>query len=326
VIAGVSPGGRSRVTAGDSKANCVGADFPGGVLRQSIINGITSKTGVSFNCLNVFDNPMPTWAAWEAPWMFRNPGDGWDSWLAASPDHQVIMSQDLIPQSVSNNGDPLSWEEPCAVGDYDQYATTLAKDLVSYGAGNVVVRLGIEANGSWEDDYVGTTATEMSDWSKCYDNEVRAMRAVPRAHFLFIWNPNICTHDIPLSMWYPGNSYVNIIGADAQDKDCDTLKSVAQEGWGTYFTDGSNGGAKNLDFPSLANIEAFAVAHGKPMSFSEWGLLAGDDDAAYVRDLARMFDSGDFAYQCYFDDGDDGIAQLGSSIPKATAAYAKAFK
>ena len=64
------------------------------------------------------------------------------------------------------------------------------------------------------------------------------------------------------------------------------------------LTDGSNGSADNLAFPSLANIETFAVAHGKPMSFSEWGLL----------------------------DGDDGIAQLGSSIPRATAAYSKAFK
>ena len=33
------------------------------------------------------------------------------------------------------------------------------------------------------------------------------MRAVPGAHFLFTWNPNVCTADLPLSQWYPGNSY-----------------------------------------------------------------------------------------------------------------------
>jgi hypothetical protein len=39
-----------------------------------------------------------------------------------------------------------------------------------------------------------------------------------------------------------------------------------------------------------------------------------------------MFHSDEFAYQSYFDNNDDGIAQLGSSIPEATGAYAKAFK
>jgi beta-mannanase len=236
------------------------------------------------------------------------------------------MAEDLIPQSVSDNSDPLTWERPCASGGYNQYAATLAKNLVSYGAGNIVIRLGVEANGSWEDDYVGTTSAEMSDWSKCYDNEVRAIRAVHGTHFLFVWNPNICTANIPLNKWYPGNAYVNIIGADAYDKDCGTLKTVAQEGWKPYTTDSSNGSARNSVFPSLANIEAFAVAHRKPMSFPEWGLTTGDDDAAYVTDMAHMFNSDVFAFQSYFDDGDDGTARLGSAIPKATAAYAKKFK
>lgn len=314
------------ITAGDSKANCISPNFPGGELKQSIINGISTETDETYNCLNVFDNPMPSWADWETPWMFRYPPDGWDAWLAASSKHQVIMGQDLVPQSVSTTSNPLAWEKPCASGDYNNYATTLAKNLVSYGAGNIVIRLGVEANGSWEADYVGTTATEMSDWAKCYDNEVKSMRAVHGEHFLFVWNPNICTADIPLNKWYPGNSYVNIIGADAYDKDCGTLKTVAQEGWTPYYTDSSNGSAKNADFPSLRNIEAFAVAHGKPLSFPEWGLSTGDDDAAYVNNLAKMFNSDDFSFQTYFDDEDDGIAPLGSAIPKATAAYAKEFK
>jgi hypothetical protein len=62
------------------------------------------------------------------------------------------------------------------------------------------------------------------------------------------------------------------------------------------------------------------------MSFPEWGLLTGHDDAAYVTDLARMFNSDDFAFQSYFNAGDDGIAPLGSAISKATAAYANGFR
>jgi hypothetical protein len=264
-----SPQSSPPITAGNSKANCITPDFPGGVLNQSIIDGISTTTGVGYNCLEVFDNPMTSWANWETPWMFRAPGDGWDAWLAANPAHQVIMAQDLIPQSVSSNSDPLTWEQACASGAYDSYAETLAKNLVSYGAAFVVIRL---------------------------------------------------------SAWYPGNAYVNIIGADAYDKDCGTLKTVAQEGWQPYATDSSNGNAVNSLFPSLANIEAFAVAQGKPMSFPEWGLSTGDDDATYVTDLAHMFNTDDFAFQSYFDAGDDGIAPLGSAIPNATAAYGQLFK
>jgi hypothetical protein len=321
-----TPSHSGPITAGNSKANCVTAEFPGGVLSQSVLDGITSSTGVTYNCLDTFANPMPTWSDWEAPWMFSTVSDGWDAWLAASPEHQAIMSMDLIPQAVSNVDDPLTWEQACASGDYNQYATILAKNLVSYGAGNIVIRLGTEANGSWEADYVGTTSSEMSDWAKCYANEVTAMRAVAGTHLLFVWNPNICTADIPISKWYPGNSYVDIIGADAYDTDCGTLKSVAQEGWKAYSTDSSSGGSSDPDFPSLANMEAFAAANGKPLSFPEWGLATGDDDPAYVTAMARMFEANDFSFESYFNSNDDGIAPLGSSIPKAVAAYTQAFK
>jgi hypothetical protein len=314
------------IIAGDSKANCVALNFPGGILRQSVVDELSSSTGITYNCLSVFDNPMPTWADWENPWMFRVVRDGWDAWLAATPGHQVIMGEDLIPKSVTNKKDPLTWERPCANGDYNQYASILAENLVSHGAGNIVIRLGLEADGSWEADYIGTNSTEMRDWAKCYANEVTAMRAVPGSHFLFVWNPNICTSDMPLSAWYPGNSYVDIIGVDAYDKDCRTFKTVAQEGWKAYSTDSSNKRAKDPDFASLVNIEAFAVAQGKPMSFPEWGLYTGNDDSAYVAYIAQMFKSGDFAFQSYFDNNNDRIAPLGSSIPKATAAYVKAFR
>lgn len=319
-----TPGG--RVTAGDSKEDCITLGFPGGAMSQSVINGASSSTGITYNCVSLFDNPMPAWADWEDPWMFRTIGDGWDAWLAANPEHEVIMGQDLVPQTVSGHTDPLAWEESCAKGDYDEHARTLARNLVAHGAGDIVIRLGPEANGSWEADYVGTTSAGMSDWAKCYANEVTAMRAVPGTHFLFVWNPNVCSAYTPLSKWYPGNAYVDIIGADAYDTDCRTQKTVSQEGWQSYSTDSSSSGAENPDFPSLANIEAFATAHEKPMSFPEWGLPTGNDDPAYVTGMARMFNSSDFSFQTYFDTNGDGIARLGSSVPQATRAYARAFR
>jgi hypothetical protein len=258
--------------------------------------------------------------------MFSTTSDGWDAWLAASPAHQVIMSMDLIPQSVSDNDDPLTWEQACAAGSYNQYATTLAQNLVSYGAGGIVIRLGVEANGTWEADYTGLTTTEMNDWAKCYDNEVTAMRAVSGTHFLFVWNPNACTQDFALDEWYPGNSYVDIIGADAYDTDCSTKETVSEEGWKAYSTDSSANTPNDPNFPSIDNIEAFAVANGKPMSFPEWGLRADmPDDATYVTDMGQMFNTDDFSFESYFNTDGDGVAPLGSSIPSATAAYSREF-
>jgi len=315
------------ITAGDSKANCITLKLQNGVLNQSTITAATNLTGITYNCVDTFANPVASWASWEEPWMFSTPSDGWRAWLAASSAHQVVMGLDLIPQSISNNNNPLSWEQQCAAGDFNQYAKTLAENLVSYGAGGIVIRLGLEANGTWEADFVGTTDAEMSAWSQCYDNEVTAMRAVPGTHFLFVWNPNVCTADLPLNKWYPGNSYVDIMGIDAYDLDCTTQKTVAQEGWTKYSTDSAANTPADPNFPSLVNMEAFASAHGKPLSFPEWGLGDGrSDDTAYMSNIAQTFKDDDFAFEGYFDTGEDGIAQLGGTIPKATAAYSTAFK
>jgi hypothetical protein len=328
--AGSSAGGAAEsgpITAGDSRANCITLSFPSGVLNQSTINAATSLTGITYNCINTYANPVQSWAEWETPWMFSTASDGWDAWLAQSSTHQVIVGMDLIPQTVANSGDPLTWEESCASGSYNQYATVLATNLVSYGAGHVVIRLGVEANGTWEDDYVGSTDTEMSDWAHCFDNEVAAMRAVPGADFLFVWNPNVCANDLPLNEWYPGNSYVDIIGVDAYDKDCLTLKTVSQEGWSTYSNDSSGNTPNDPNFPSLDNIKAFAAANGKSLSFPEWAIYSGtSDDPTYVADMAQIFNDGDFSYECYYDTGGAGVAMLGSAIPNATATYTQVFK
>lgn len=315
------------ITTGNSKANCITPSFPNGVLDQSTINAATSLTGVTYNCINTYANPVQSWAEWEAPWMFSTTSDGWDAWLAQSSAHQVIVGMDLIPQAVSNDDDPLTWEQACAAGSYNQYATALATNLVSYGAANVIIRLGVEANGTWEDDYVGSTTTEMSDWAKCFDNEVTAMRAVSGADFIFAWNPNVCANDLPIDDWYPGNSYVDIIGVDAYDKDCLTLNTVSQEGWSTYSNDSSGNTPNDPNFPSLENFKAFAAANGKALSFPEWAIYSGtSDDPTYITSMAQVVNDGDFSYQCYYDTGGAGVAMLGSAIPNATAAYSQAFK
>jgi len=325
------PAGSSGViTAGNSKVNCISiAAGTYGEISLANLAAAEKVTGITYNCLETFANPSPTWADWVAPWQFTNdpnPSDtaSWEHWVQSG--NQMLLGVDLIPQSAGSTSNPLAWEQACDSGSYNSYATQLSKNLVSYGAGSITIRLGIEANGSWEADYTGSTSTELADWAKCFDNEVSAMRAVPGAHFLFVWNPNVCTQSFPINEYYPGNAYVDIIGIDAYDSDChySSLTTVSMEGWQAYYTDSAS--YPGAGFPSLSNMLAFAKSNNKPLSFPEWGLnQGGPDDATYVTDMGQMFNQNEFSFECYFDDGNDDIQPLGPGIPNATAAYKQQF-
>ena len=134
-------------------------------------------------------------------------------------------------------------------------------------------------------------------------------------HFIIDWNPNACTENIPYANFYPGNAYVDILGLDFYDQSCITPNTPIS--WTQLSSETA----------SLTSFESFAAAQGKAMSFPEWGLVSSSngDDAAYVNGIGTAVATGNFAFQAYFDSGDDGIMQLGSSTPLATAAYAKQF-
>jgi hypothetical protein len=313
------------VTDGDSKANCIYLDAVNGVLTTAELSAVEQATGVTYDCIEQFADADPTWSNWVNPWPTGTVSDGWDAWLAASPNHQLVLGLNLVPNSVSPSGYPTNtvWEATCASGAYNEYAVALARNLVAAGAGNSVIRLGKEFNGSWENDYVGsptdaTYASELTNWIGCYRNEVTAMRSVPGAHFLFDWNPNTCITSIPLSESYPGDAYVDIIGADFYDADCTTDRSSDDEGWNRLYTLDSS--IEN----SMSGMVAFARVHGKPLSIPEWG-LEGKDDTSYMNGVIGIVRDNDVAYQSYFDCNCDNITPLGSQVPASTAAYRQAF-
>jgi beta-mannanase len=224
----------------------------------------------------------------------------------------------LIPNSLEDVGDPLSWEQSCAAGDFDSYATELGTNLVVAGLQNSVIRLGAEMNGTWEADFVGTTTVEQHLWATCFANEVTAMRQAAGEHFLFVWNPNACTENIPYLNFYPGNAYVDIVGLDLYDATCTTASgSTARITWNQLANEPAG----------LTRFKAFAKAHNKPMSFPEWGLdqEPNGDDPAYINGIGSTFTKGNFAFESYFDAGDDGTLQLGPATRLALAAFQKWF-
>jgi hypothetical protein len=256
------------------------------------------------------------------------PAYGFVAWARARPGRTLVLSTNLIPDSAANQSDPLSWEQPCAEGAYATYARSLARHLVAAGLSRTVIRLGVEANGPWTNDFVGTTAAEAQAWAGCFASEVAAMRSVAGEHFLFVWNPNSCVEDLPFDSWYPGNAYVDIIGIDQYDSLCGSQAAnvLHLRGFARARVLASEPGG-------LDAITAFAKEHGKPLALPEWGVVqpglatnGAGDDPAYVRTVAWWVRHNNVAFQSYFDSGTDGILPLSaSSAPRSLLAYRGAF-
>jgi hypothetical protein len=308
------------ITAGASRSQClITTPSNAGLLSsvQSVVNTFQNATGSTVSCLGVYNTGGSTWAQWDTPWVAGPAGAGYSGWVAEAPSsRELVIGQDLIPSSLADISDPLSWEQSCAAGDFDSYATTFATNLVAAGLQNSVIRLGEEMNGSWEKDYVGTTTQEQNLWATCFANEVTAMRKAPGEHLLIDWDTNACTTGIPYANYYPGNAYVDILGLDLYNTGCDqpntslTFSQLAGESYG------------------LNSFDAFAAAQGKPISFPEWGLTTSPagDSPAYIDGMASTIANGNVAFEEYFDvvDGDTMLLDNGTT-PLSDAAFQKDF-
>jgi hypothetical protein len=302
--------GNSRVIeAGDSKARCIDSRL-GDPLRQ-----VEDATGINYDCIETFSNADPTWADWVSPWLTQAKY-GYTSWLAADPAHRlIILTINVIPDSVDGNA---NWAAECAGGAYNLYAKQLAANLVRAGFGFSVIRLGAEMNGTSNTGSLGTTVAEWHQWARCFAQEVGSMRAVHGSHLLFDWNVNANYRNIPLAEFYPGDSYVDIVGIDAYDDSGVDLPPVGSPArWGVLASEPDG----------LNAVEAFAAAHHKPLSLPEWGTVESQgDDASYVSNMATFIAGHDVAFQSWFNAGDNGILQLSrSQAPRSLAAYKGAF-
>jgi len=307
------------ITAGPSRSECLEPNIPSGDYGlsyiQSAVSGFDAETNSNVTCVLAYLNGAQTWAQWDDPWVTQA-YEGYTAWVAQEPQtRQVVLQVDLIPSSLSDVSNPLSWEQSCAAGNFNSYATTLGQNLVAAGLQHSVLRLGAEMNGAWEADFVGNTTQEQNLWATCFDNEVAGLRQAAGEDFLIDWNPNACYEDIPYANFYPGNAYVDILGLDFYDAGCNSPTTPLT------FTQLSN------ESEGLTNFEAFAAAQGKPMSFPEWGLdsTPSGDDPGYVDGIGSAVENGNFAFQSYFNLDDGGTMPLGSDAPQSTAEYQKWF-
>ena len=208
-----------------------------------------------------------------------------------------------------------------ASGANNAHWRALASALVANGQPNAVLRLGWEFNGEW---FPWSARSNPGAFAGAWRQIVNAMRSAPGGDGLrFDWNPGIGPGNVPLAA-YPGDAYVDIIGLDIYDRSYGPRVADAGARWADF-----------VDRPyGLRWHRDFARAHGKPISFPEWGVSdkhvggARADNAHFVNALADWIATNDVAYQSYFDfnkPGDGSHRLMTGQFPASASAYRARF-
>ncbi|HBW18616.1 MAG TPA: hypothetical protein DEH11_06175 [Actinobacteria bacterium] len=208
-----------------------------------------------------------------------------------------------------------------ADGSYDSYFVTVAQNLVHFGQGNAIIRIGWEFNVPGE--YSWYAAGYSAQFVQYWQNIVTAMRSVPGADFVFDWNPNIGSAISDLMDYYPGSSYVGSVGFDIYDMGWKTYPGPLAV-WQNYLTE-----REGLDW-----LVSFGNANNEPLSLPEWGLgfttlpagsgnVGGGDDPYFVTQIANFIASNNVIEAGLWDS--KGQLPNASQNPNATAALISAF-
>ena len=209
-----------------------------------------------------------------------------------------------------------------AAGGYNDKFATVAKALIAGGEGSSTIRLGWEMTGNW---YPWSGAKNPSAFVGAWRQIVNTMRAQAGAHFTFDFN--IAMFNSDPSVLYPGDSYVDMVGADNYD-DSFAWQYPASDHvqvWNYILT-----GPYGLNW--LAN---FAKSHGKRLSFPEWGVskrcdqYSGGDDPYFMQQFHNFMASHDVAYETYSEFAENSCRNFiltSGAFPQAAALYQKLEK
>ena len=243
--------------------------------------------------------------------------------------YQMVWGVPMLPNNLWGCSS-LSQE---ASGQFNAYFKTVAQNMVNAGFASSIVRLGWEFNGGWFPWAAGGCA---SAFAGAFQQIVTSMRSASGENFKFEWNPTIGDLGVGnLANFYPGDSYVDLVGLDVYDMSWATYPGV-----GAVFNTFVNG-------PDGLNwLASFGAAHNKPLVFPEWGLgwssnggtcsnggaalsqsnngeNCGGDDPTFISDMANWVSTHNVAEITYWDFGTSSIDS--GSNPATAQALTTAF-
>nr|MDT0517894.1 glycosyl hydrolase [Streptomyces sp. DSM 41633] len=196
----------------------------------------------------------------------------WAEWRQAEDDRMFVLN---VPMQERNESRVPDYEvarliRAGAEGQHDRHFKRLAERLVSLGVPDTVIVLGWEMNGV---TYTHRCAPDPENWKAYWKRIVTTMRSVPGQEFKFDFAPNRGTDAIGWTKCYPGDDVVDVIGMDSYD-----------QAPGKTFDD-------QITQPyGLQQHVDFAKAHGKEISYPEWGLYRRGDNPEYVRRMLKWIE------------------------------------
>lgn len=213
-----------------------------------------------------------------------------------------------------------------ADGKHDATFRKVARGLRTRDRGDSIVRVDWEANGTWMSYSV--TSRTAADYRDAFARVASVMRK-EAPDLLFSFDVN-CGSMLKgqgsrldsLTKIYPGDDAVDLVGCSMYD--WSVLGATTPQQWRLAIRPPKAVG--------LADIAAFARAHGKGMSVPEWGLAppsqeGNGDNPFFIRAMHEFFVANDdvLAVESYFNEG--GTDQRSSlwpqkpQNPKAAAEY-----
>jgi ribosomal protein L24E len=293
---------------------------PGGLL-QGAYAGPANPSGVAaFDAATGTQSQIATeYLPSNSGWSGMDGAGGTLSWLTgawAGKGYTLSVGVPIIP--TNSSGAAVGSLATGATGAYNSYFVTLAQTLIAGGEGNAYLRLGWEFDGNWFPSWSARTPAAEADFGGYFDQIVTAMRSVPGENFKFVWNPDVgafAESGYNVTLAYPGNAYVNVIGVDAYD-----------ETWASPRTPATAWNVTLL--PALNTAESFAAAQGKPFAVCEWGIAflsnGLGDDPLYVDSFAAWMKNpaNNVLYESYFNYAGTSDSVLTSgSTPNSLAAF-----
>jgi hypothetical protein len=238
-----------------------------------------------------------------------------DSWAASPYGYRVVYSVPMLPDSPATASLATG-----ATGAYDVHYERLARLLISRGQGGATIRLGWEFNGDW---YRWNAAVNPAAFVSYWRRIVNAMRRQPGAAFRFDWTINLGRGTVAPDAVYPGNSYVDFIGADVYD-----------HGWAPGYQDPIKRWRTIVEQPyGLRWLRDFAGARLKRLSIPEWALVlradghGGGDDPYFVNRMYDWIAANNVAYHAYFESDMPGAKMrlMTGTFPRAAAEFRRLF-
>ncbi|WP_374058834.1 glycoside hydrolase family 26 protein [Planomonospora sp. ID67723] len=232
--------------------------------------------------------PGDNWLALQGPEFILGP---WTRWRAEKPGRVLALNVPMVAPNEGRLPDPAvaALLGAGAGGAFDLFFRTLATRLVAGGAADTIIVLGWEMNGT---TYSSRCAPDPRAWKAYWRRIVTTMRSVQGQRFRFDFAPSRGPDAIPWPECYPGDDVVDIIGMDTYDQPPgETFADYVGQPYGMRY---------HVDF---------ARAHGKPISFPEWGLFRRGDRSEYVREMLEWISAHDVAYHSISDYCPHGIWQ-----------------